>query len=73
MEDKKSDNKAFNEINKDNEKNYNCLLTKIGHKPIIMTSIYSFVQSRPCILLYLISKDQSLKSSLKAVFENTQK
>ena len=54
MEDKESGNKAFNEINKDNEKNYNCLLTKIGHKPIIMTSIYSFAQSRPYILLHLI-------------------
>ena len=73
MEDKESDNNAFNEINQDNENNYNCLLTKIGHKPIIMTSIYSFTQSRPYILLHLISKDQSLKSNLKAVFDNTQK
>ena len=40
MEDKESDNKAIEEINKDNENNYNSLLTKISHKPIIMTSIY---------------------------------
>ena len=73
MEDKESDNIAIDEINKDNENNYNSLLTKIGHKPIIMTSIYSFVQSRPYILFHLISKDQSLKSSLKDIFDNTQK
>ena len=73
MEDKESDNKAIEEINKDNENNYNSLLTKIRHKPIIMTSIYSLVQSRPYILFHLISKDQSLKSSLKDIFDNTQK
>jgi len=64
---------SIDEKNKDNQDTYNCLLRKITHKPIIMSSIYSFVQNRPYILYHLISKDLLLKSSLKAIFANAQK
>ena len=53
--------------------NFHCLLNKINHKPIIMSSIYSFTQNRPFILLHLISNDIELKSSLKNTLDKTNK
>ena len=53
--------------------NFHCLLNKINHKPIIMSSIYSFTQNRPFILLHLISNDIELKSSLKNTLDKTKK
>ena len=73
MEDTEFIINSIDKKNKDNQDTYNCLLRKIRHKPIIMSSIYSFVQNRPYILYHLISKDLLLKSSLKAIFANAQK
>ena len=61
------------EIKQDIKSNYNSILIKINHKPLIMTSIYSFVQNRPYILLHLISNDSLLKSSLIDTFDNARK
>ena len=73
MEDTEFIINSIDKKNKDNQDTYNCLLRKIRHKPIIMSSIYSFVQSRPYILYHLISKDLLLKSSLKSTFVNAKK
>ena len=61
------------EIKQDIKSNYNSMLIKINHKPLIMTSIYSFVQNRPYILLHIISNDSLLKSSLIDTFDNARK
>ena len=71
METKESKN--INNIEESKEKKIKSILNKIQHKPIIMESIYSFSQNRPYILLYLISNDDSLKSSLKDTFDNAKK
>ena len=70
MKNKKSNNKIKETKDqiKEKEISFNCLLNKIGHKPLILTSIYSFAKSRPYILLYLILKDNNLKISLKNIF-----
>ena len=74
METKESkESKNINTIEDSKEKKIKSILNKIQHKPIIMESIYSFSQNRPYILLYLISNDDSLKSSLKDTFDNAKK
>ena len=61
------------EIKQDIKSKYISILMKINHKPLIMTSIYSFVQNRPYILLHLISTNTLLKSSLINTFNNSRK
>ena len=61
------------EIKSDEKKNYNSLLIKIKHKPIILEYIFSFAQNRAFVIIEQISRNEILKSSLKKTFENTKK
>ena len=75
METKSTETSNLNNVieEEDNKNTYISILNKINHKPIIMESIYSFSQNRPYILLYLISNDLLLKSSMKNTFDNAKK
>ena len=55
----------------DKKKEYRCILRKIRHKPLLMSSIYSFTKSRPNILLYVVSDDNLLKTSIKDSFSKS--
>ena len=55
----------------DKKKEYRCILRKIRHKPLLMSSIYSFTKSRPNILLYVVSDDNLLKTSIKDYFSKS--
>ena len=61
------------EIKSDERKNYNSLLIKIKHKPIILEYIFSFAQNRAFVIIEQVSRDEILKSSLKKTFENSKK
>ena len=61
------------EIKSKKGKNYNSLLIKIKHKPIILENIFSFAQNRAFIIIDQISRNNILKSSLKKTFENSKK
>ena len=54
-----------------NKRNIN-ILNKIKHKPILLESIFSFIEKRVFILIDFISKDKSLKSDLKQFFNKTK-
>ena len=60
-------------IKSDEKKNYNSLLIKIKHKPIILEYIFSFAQNRAFVIIEQISRNEILKSSLKKTFENSKK
>ena len=49
---------------KNNNSDYNCILRKIKHKPIIVEHIFSFIKDEPYKFIYLIEKDMTLKNSL---------
>ena len=51
-----------------NTSEYNCILRKIKHKPIIVEHIFSFIKDEPYKFLYLIEKDTTLKNSLNSTF-----
>ena len=51
-----------------NKSDYNCILRKIKHKPIIVEFIFSFIKDEPYKFLYLIEKDTTLKNSLNSTF-----
>ena len=55
----------------DKKKEYRCILRKIRHKPLLMSSIYSYTKSRPNILLYVVSDDNLLKTSIKDSFSKS--
>ena len=54
------------------EKNKVNILNKIRHKPILLESIFSFIEKRFYIIIDFISKDKRLKSDLKKFFDNTK-
>ena len=49
------------------------ILNKIKHKPILLESIFSFVEKRFYIIINFISKDKTLKSDLKQFFDKTKR
>ena len=53
------------------ENNIN-ILNKIKHKPILLESIFSFLEKRFYIIINFISKDKTLKSDLKQFFDKTK-
>ena len=52
--------------------NYECILQKINHKPLILEKIFSFSENRPYILITLISRSSVLKENLKNIFNNVK-
>ena len=53
------------------ENNIN-ILNKIKHKPILLESIFSFIEKRFYIIIDFISEDKTLKSDLKKFFNKTK-
>ena len=64
--------KCNNEINSNNKHNVS-ILNKIGHKPLLLDSIFAFVDKRPMIFPYLIDKDPLLKKNLKKTIKPMKK
>ena len=58
---------------KSNKQKKNSILIKIKHKPIILESIFSYMQNRVFIIIDQISRNKILKSSLKKTFDNSKK
>ena len=54
------------------KKNKLNILNKIRHKPILLESIFSFIEKRFYIIIYFISEDKRLKSDMKKFFDNTK-
>jgi len=61
------------EDNKENQDNYNSILQKINHKPLIVESIFPYVKKEPNKYLIIMEKDITLKQSLNSVFYDVTK
>jgi hypothetical protein len=55
------------------DKKYISILNKIKHKQVLLESIFPFVDERPFIFPYLLSKDEKIKKDLRNVFSSLQK
>ena len=62
-----------NSINKENEHNYNSILQKINHKPLLVENIFSYIKNEPFKFLHIIEKDKTLKESINSRFFNVKK
>ena len=62
-----------NSINKENEHNYNSILQKINHKPLLVENIFSYIKNKPFKFLHIIEKDKTLKESINSRFFNVKK
>ena len=58
---------------KDSQYNYNSILQKINHKPLLVATIFSYIKDEPFKFLYIIEKDQVLKESINSQFFNVKK
>ena len=58
---------------KDNQNNYNSLLQKINHKPLLVEKLFSYIKDEPFKFLHIIEKDQILKESINSLFFNVKK
>ena len=60
-------------INKENTSDYDSILQKIKHKPLIVEYIFSFIKNEPYKFLHLIEKDKILKESINSQFSFVSK
>ena len=58
---------------KDSQYNYNSILQKINHKPLLVATIFSYIKDEPFKFLHIIEKDQVLKESINSQFFNVKK
>ena len=57
-----------NPQNKEYKYEYNSILQKISHKPLIVEYIFSFIKDKPYKFLILIEKDKTLKDLINSQF-----
>ena len=62
-----------NSINKENKDDYNSILQKISHKPLIVEYIFSFIKDKPYKFLLLMEKDKTLKDLINSQFATVNK
>ena len=62
-----------NIINTENNNDYNSILQKIDHKPLIVEYIFSFIKNKPYKFLNLIEKDKILKNKINSQFSLANK
>ena len=62
-----------NSINKENKDDYNSILQKISHKPLIVEYIFSFIKDKPYKFLLLMEKDKTLKDLINSQFASVNK
>ena len=60
-------------INTENNNDYNSILQKIDHKPLIVEFIFSFIKNKPYKFLNLIDKDKTLKNEINSRFSLVNK
>ena len=58
---------------KANQCNYNSILQKINHKPLLVEKLFSYIKDEPFKFLHIIEKDQILKESINSQFFNVKK
>ena len=58
---------------KANQYNYNSILQKINHKPLLVEKLFSYIKDEPFKFLHIIEKDQILKESINSLFFNVKK
>ena len=63
------------EVNKikENQDNYNSILQKINHKPLIIEKIFPYIKEEPYKFLNVIDKDHTLKENLNSIFYDVKK
>ena len=57
-----------NSINQENKDDYNSILQKVTHKPLIVEYIFSFIKDKPYKFLLLMEKDKTLKDLINSQF-----
>ena len=62
-----------NSQNKEDKDEYNSILQKISHKPLIVEYIFSFIKDKPYKFLLLIEKDKTLKDLINSQFNSVNK
>ena len=62
-----------NNIKEGNKYNYNSILQKINHKPILVEYIFPYIKDEPYKFLRVIENDQTLKESINSQFYNVTK